>query len=266
MTRVLGIDFSGAKDAGRKIWVAEGNSIGRGTFKLERLSPAIELPGGGIAPEMAIPALANHIANQGEARIGCDFPFGLPKALVADKNWSAFALRYETRFPDPDSFRRSLMRRTRKQEHKRQTDRIARTPFNSYNLRLYRQTWWGIAGVLRPLVAARSVIVCPQQRPKPGLPLVMEVCAACTLKSIDLYPSYKGPGPARAEARCRILDTLIECQYMAAPTGTLRRKLLENQGGDALDAAIGAIAVARADLSATPNSFERLEGRVYFEL
>jgi len=46
----------------------------------------------------------------------------------------------------------------------------------------------------------------------------------------------------------------------------MRRMLLDNEGGDALDAVIGAVATARADLAKEPDAFQRLEGRVYYEI
>lgn len=266
MTRILGVDFSGASDAGRKIWIAEGHPDGNGALELLRCVPAIDLPGGGRTPAEAVPALARHIAGLGAARVGCDFPFSLPRDLVGARSWRSFAIRYAANFIDADSFR-SLMRTTQNAaEHKRMTDRIAKTPFNSYNLRLYRQTWWGISGVLRPLIATRSASVRPQQKLLAGKPTLIEVCAACTLKSIDLYPAYKGKDATHRKARRRILDGLIERGALSAPGRRMRALLLDNEGGDALDAVIGAIATARADLSKEPDAFQRLEGRVYYEI
>jgi hypothetical protein len=46
----------------------------------------------------------------------------------------------------------------------------------------------------------------------------------------------------------------------------MRRMLLDNQGGDALDAVIGAVATRRADLAKEPDAYQRLEGRVYYEI
>lgn len=151
-------------------------------------------------------------------------------------------------------------------EHKRMTDRIAGTPFNSYNLRLYRQTWWGIVGLLSPLVRAGRAVVRPQQKLATGKPTLVEVCAACTLKSIDLYPAYKGKEPIHRKARRRILDHLVDRGALAAPARSTRRMLLDNEGGDALDAVIGAVAAARADLTEEPDAYQRLEGRVYYEI
>lgn len=270
MTRVLGVDFSGASDAGRKIWIAEGRRDDRGALEVLSCVAAVDLPGGGLSPMEAVPALARHIAGLGglrrEARIGCDFPFSLSRDLVKARTWRSFALRYAADFADADTFRGLMRAQQDTVEHKRMTDRIAKTPFNAYNLRLYRQTWWGIAGVLRPLVAARAAIVRPQQKLVPDKPVLIEVCAACTLKSIDLYPSYKGREARQRQARKRILDGLIGRGALAAPTRRMRSLLLDNAGGDALDAVIGAIAAGQADLSAEPDAHQRLEGRVYYEI
>ncbi len=266
MTGIVGVDFSGASDAGRKIWVAEGERNGNGALALRRCVAAIELPGGGARPEQAVPALARHIAQLGEVRVGCDFPFSLPRDLVKSRSWKSFALRYAAEFADADSFRAIMRAQNSAVEHKRMTDRIAGTPFNSYNLRLYRQTWWGIAALLSPLVRGGAAIVRPQQKFIPGKPVLIEVCAACTLKSIDLYPAYKGGAPARRRARKRILDAFIDQRWLAEPTRRLRAILLDNEGGDALDAVIGAVATAHANLEAKPDAYQRLEGRVYYEI
>jgi len=265
-TRILGVDFSGASDAGRKIWIAEGRLSGNGALELLTCVPAIALPGGGKSPAEAVPALACHIAALGVARVGCDFPFSLPRDLVGARSWRSFAMRYAADFADADTFRSLMRTRHNAAEHKRMTDRIAKTPFNSYNLRLYRQTWWGISGVLRPLIARRAASVRPQQKLLLGKPTLIEVCAACTLKSIDLYPPYKGKDATHRKARRRILDGLIERGALSTPSRGMRSLLLDNEGGDALDAVIGAVATARADLTREPDAFQRLEGRVYYEI
>jgi hypothetical protein len=266
VTRILGVDFSGASDAGRKIWIAEGRVSDGGALELTSCVPAMDLPGGGVRPEQAVSALARHVATLSNARVGCDFPFSLPRDLVTSRTWKSFALRYAADFADADTFRSIMRSRHSAIEHKRMTDRIARTPFNSYNLRLYRQTWWGIAGLLDPLVRAGRAIVRPQQKLVDGKPALIEVCAACTLKSIDLYPAYKGREPAHRKARKRILEHFIDRGALAAPVRHMRQLLLDNKGGDALDAVIGAVATASADLAKEPDAFQRLEGRIYFEI
>lgn len=265
MTRILGIDFSGAQDAGRKIWIAEGHRTD-GPLEIKDCRPAIDLAGGSRLPEPAIAALARHIVAVSDTIAGCDFPFSLPIDLVGTKDWRTFALNFRRRFTDPLSFHELCHQATGGAETKRRTDREDKTPFNSFNLRLYRQTWWGIGHLLAPLVAAGGARVWPQMPRLAGKPTVVEVCAACSLIRLDCYPSYKGRSKAHRDARKRILELLIARGFLAPPKRALRNMLLDNQGGDALDAVIGAIAVNRSTLDAKPDRIDRLEGRVFYDL
>ncbi|WP_374313355.1 hypothetical protein [Dongia sp.] len=265
MTRILGIDFSGARDAGRKIWIAEARRSD-GPLAIENCLPASALPGSSKEPGIAITALARHIVAEADTIAGCDFPFSLPVDLVLAPAWRGFALSFRQRFVDPLSFHDICHRETGGIEVKRRTDREDRTPFNSFNLRLYRQTWWGIGHLLAPLVAAKAATVWPQMDQVSGKPVIIEVCAACSLIRLDLYPPYKGRTPAHRKARQRILDQLVSGGFLAPPKRSLRTLLLDNQGGDALDAVIGAIAVNRARLDHTRDRIDRLEGRVYYDL
>jgi hypothetical protein len=265
LTRILGIDFSGAQDAGRKIWVAEGRR-NDGPLTIDNCQPAIDLQGGSKRPDIAIAALARHILSERDTVAGCDFPFSLPLELVMAKDWRRFALDFTQRFVDPLSFHDLCHRATNGIEVKRRTDREDKTPFNSYNLRLYRQTWWGIGHLLAPLVSANAAIVWPQMQKSAGKPVIVEICAACSLIRLDCYPSYKGRTLAHRQARRRILDVLIARNFLAPPGRALRNMLLDNQGGDALDAVIGAVAVNRADLGRPRDRIDRMEGRVYFDL
>ncbi len=63
--RFYGVDFSGAEDAGRKIWITRGEATPKG-LAIEQCLPAEALPGGGIAREPALLALRglNPIADE----------------------------------------------------------------------------------------------------------------------------------------------------------------------------------------------------------
>jgi hypothetical protein len=267
--RILGIDFSGAVDAGRKIWIAEAKHdilAPDQPLKIDICLPASDLPDSGKDPERAIAALAKHIALDRSTIAGCDFPFSLPESLVDSLTWEEFIAQFPLRFPHHESYREDNRLRTQMLEIKRHTDRIAGTPFNSYNLRLYRQAWWGMARLLHPLVISGQATVAPQM-PIVGLkPIIIEVCAACTLKHLNCYPPYKGRENLHRKARQRILDCLIDLVLLEPPSPHLRRLLLDNTGGDALDAVIGAVATAHAELAAPVDPAYRLEGRVFFEL
>lgn len=262
MTRILGIDFSGARDAGSKIWIAEGRKTDR-PFVLASCLPAHLLPGSSRATAAAIAALRRHILSEPASIVGCDFPFGLPADQIRAADWRDFAIGFAARFPDPAAFYAICHREADGVEVRRRTDVEHKTPFNSYNLRIHRQTWWGIAHLLAPLVAARSAAVYPQQQLRPGRPVLIEICPACSLKRIGFYPSYKGRTPQHRRARKAILERLIALDLLAPPPPALSGMLLDNAGGDALDAVIGAIAANRADLGIRVGRVERLEGRVF---
>jgi hypothetical protein len=258
--RVLGVDFSGANDAGRKIWIAECQR-GRGNrLTLIDLRPAAELPDSGPAPAVAIAALAQHIVKRPDTIAGFDFPFTLPK-VVMDASWESFVADFARRFPDPDAFRAWALRRADGREIRRAADRAAKTPFNSYNLRIYRQTWWGIAHFIGPILAAGSAVFRPYQ-PLPARPhpILIEACPASSLKGIGFYPAYKGRTAAHRLERKAVLKRLIAGGWIDQPAGRIQRILLDNIGGDALDAVIAAVATAHAAIEIEPDPDQRIEG------
>ncbi len=262
--RVLGVDFSGANDAGRKIWIAELRR-GRGNrLTLIDLLPASELPGGGVNPATAIAALAAHIIRDPDTIAGCDFPFSIPKSLIDDRSWKAFALRFPTRFADPDAFRHWAMDRAEDREIRRACDRDAKTPFNSYNLRIYRQTWWGIAHLLSPLIRSGRAVVRPYQPlPTKPHPIIIEACPACAMKGIDFYPPYKGHTEKHRLERKATLGKLIDRGLLEPPAPSIRARLIDNTGGDALDAVIAAITTAHAPIEIELRPDRRIEGAIY---
>lgn len=267
--RILGIDFSGGSDAGRNIWIAEAVQDPRERdkpLKIETCLPAIDLARSGSMPSLAIPALARYILAAPNTIAGCDFPFSLPAALMAAATWQEFIAAFPLRFADHEAYRKLCRQQAEGRELKRRADEIAKTPFCSYNLRLYRQAWWGMAKLLHPLVTAGQATVLPQM-PVVGLkPILIEICPASSLQHLRCRPAYKGRASAHRQARQEIIDLLVGHRLLAAPSAPLAAVLLDNSGGDALDAVIAAIATARADLTASPAPQERLEGRVYFEL
>lgn len=264
-SRFVGVDFSASTTAGRGIWVAVGEPR-EGRLTVDRLLPARDLPEGGIDRATALAALRAFLAAQTGALIGLDFPFGLPASMVEAPDWRSFALDFPRRYPDADGFRAACRARTGGRELKRRTDVAARTPFCAYNLRVYRQTWWGIAEILAPLLDADAVAVPPMVPVTDDRPALAEICPASTLKRIGLYPSYKGRGPAPASARATILDRM-RGEGVVLPDD-LARIALADPGGDALDAVIAAFAswqVAQrpADLVACDH-IDRIEARVLF--
>lgn len=261
--RVAGVDFSGARAAGKNIWIAEGVVTLNGV-KIDELRCAADLPGGANAFDPAINALVDHVATLTEHVIGFDFPFSLPADLIEQATWPSFIHAFAGSYTTPEQFRAHCRERTGGREYKRATDIEARVPWCAYNLRLYRQTWAGIRHVLFPLVEHRGARVIPMQRPRKDAPLVAEICPASTLKAEGLYVPYKGRGEDLRVAREGILRSITRRGLLSPLRGKLRTAVLENTGGDALDAVLSAIAAARIEDPKPRNGLDRIECRVYF--
>jgi len=242
---IVGIDFSGARDAAKRIWLT--TALRRnGVLNVESCVPARTLLRDVQTREQTLAALANWIARQDDALIGLDFPFGLPQPLVPEKHWEDWVQRFSQRYPTCEHLRRACAQAAHGSELRRRTDRDVRTPFSPYNLRLYRQTWYGIAHLLAPLVRASRVCVLPMMPAKPGRPWVLEICPASTLKRCGLYRPYKGRTPNLRRARRAILDALCRREVLRFTAPGVTQAALDDAGGDALDSIIAALATARA--------------------
>lgn len=262
--RFLGVDFSGARTAGNTIWIAEGSEA-RSRLVIDRLRRARDLPGGAIDRDTALTALRKHLATLDDALIGLDFPFSLPDGLIDAPDWPAFAKGFAAKYPDPEAFREDCRRRTGGRELKRRTDRETKTPFCAYNLRLYRQTYWGIARLLAPLVEdSRIAVATVLDRPGASCTLA-ETCPASSLKRLGLYRPYKGRDDGLRDWREVILDWLQAEGVMCGEA--FRDTAIADVGGDALDAIIAAATMwriaedTREDLTAR-DRVDRLEARV----
>jgi hypothetical protein len=259
---VLGVDFSGAADAGRATWIARGVAWPKG-LEVQEVLPAAELPGGGPARETSLRALIALIAASG-AVCGLDFPFAVARSLMRAEDWAAFADGFAARYPSAEAFRDDCRERAQGRELRRLTDREAKTPFSPSNLRMFKQTFYGIRDLLAPLVRAGQACVLPMQSPAGRRPLLLEVCPASTLKSLGLYSPYKGKSPARA--RAAVVDTLVASGVLRPCPPPVRERILADGRGDALDAVLAAVACARA-LDRPAFSFARdhlVEGYVFF--
>ncbi len=246
--RVWGVDFSGAKDAGKKIWIA-GGQIRRGILEIESCGAARELPGFGTKRDECLAGLCEFVARQGECVFGFDFPFGLPEKLVKEGTWEEFVAAFRKTYADPESFRNACLTAARGRELKRLTDRECQNPFSPYHLKLYRQTYHGIRDILGPIVAKGLACVPPMQKLVPGKPWVLEICPAATLKREGLYLSYKGKTKEHREARRWILEGIERPGGLRIGSQEIREKVLDDSGGDGLDSVIAALAAFRAVLS-----------------
>ena len=125
-SRVLGVDFSGGKNAGNKIWIAEGVVSANG-IEIESCQPARKLPGGATNRYSALRALVEHLAEQSGALAGLDFPFSLPARLIPERNWEDFILTFPQSYPSPEFFKSNCSLLGGSYELKRRTDVEARS-------------------------------------------------------------------------------------------------------------------------------------------
>lgn len=267
--KIIGIDFSGAKDCGRKIWIAEGRLEG-GALGLQRVDRADRKLAVKAHPEALFPELRRLIAEAGSAAVGVDAPFSVCGGLMRAANanvWRDY-LGVVAKCGTADLWRASCSV-VPERCSKRVTDQEAQTPFAPHNLRLFKQTYFFLHSVLHPLVADQKVYVVPFDNPASfDRPWLLETCPASALRHLGLREPYKGRAAPLYRARRRILDALVECGWIRVPPPELRAALIGDTGGDALDSAIAAAATARAVKKPrklfSRNAIEAVEGRVYF--
>lgn len=266
--RILGVDFSGAMNCGDTIWISTA-AIERHVLKIQDCYPAKELPGSSVERDICLPVLRDFISKQRACVCGMDFPFGLPCSLVKESSWEKFVLYFGDRHQSPEDFKEACFADANGLELRRVTDEESKTPFSPYNLRLFRQTYFGIHYLLAPLVKEKLACILPMQQPLPEKPWIVEVCPASTLKKLGLYYDYryKGPKEENRAARAKIFDRLEAEGSLVMPTKALRSKVVDNKGGDALDCIIASIVAFRSRHDLIGSCLMRmpytLEGYVY---
>jgi hypothetical protein len=136
MRQVYGVDFSGAADAGRRIWITRGVIDGGDCLRIEDCHRGADLPGSGMERDRCLAALRDFIVKERAGAFGLDFPFGLPRRLVEEASWLEFVLSFPKRHHSPEAFREACRAATGGAELKRVTDRETGTPFSPYNRQL----------------------------------------------------------------------------------------------------------------------------------
>ncbi len=259
----IGIDFSGGVKAGRKIWIASGHAKNEALL-IDTCQRGEALPDSSRERTACLAALRAFIRSAGDALLGLDFPLSLPINLLHGQTWLRFIQSFPDRYATPEDFRQTCRRAARGRELKRRTEIEAKTPFSPYNLRLYRQTYYGLRDVIAPLVRDQSVRVWPMQHYRSGVPSLIEICPASTLKRFDWYHPYKGRSSEHRAARLAIVRSLQRAGVQLADQ--LKPIVLADPEGDALDSILAAWAAyrARAQLDRVPvDPLYRQEGYVF---
>ena len=267
---VRGVDFSGSAAPGRDIWLADGRLDGD-RLEVTACRPAAEAFGA-TARGPVLSALGDALRNR-PGTTGLDVSFGLPAALLpaAVDDWVDAVAWFRAEFggADADGMRETLKDRAREREGdgvelKRRTDRAVRAN-SPYSFITYYQTLYGIRELLGPAVADGAVSVPPMQ--PAGERTVLEVYPAGTLRRLETVDEgYKEPTDEAAAARAEILAALETASDLEVTVAEpVRERAVADDGGDALDSVVAAVATARAAAREfePPTPFDPREGCIY---
>ena len=245
---VYGVDFSGAAQSGHTAWMAELANHEKNPLELVRLG-SLGRFAGSVERADVCRYLVDKIRASKRSLWGCDFPFGLPIELGLGC-WQ-IQLDHVLRFSGTaKDYGRELVaitqRKTGNMHVRRVTDRETKTPFDCYHYRIIHQTFHGMREVLAPLADDPQTVVLPFQYA--GLAtaqrVVLEACPSSTLKRMQLpHRLYKQTGGKPPEAthhrtRQQILRGIAPLVKISAYH---RRVIMQNSGGDALDAVLAGL-------------------------
>jgi hypothetical protein len=269
-SRVLGVDFSGAGDAGRSIWLTEARHTPDGLVVDDCYRAADEW---GVDREPAHTGLRERATDF--AVVGLDFPFSLPQALLADHcggRWDGFVAWLAGDGPDdPDAFASTCRSSARGHTGdgtaalRRETD-LRRAALCPYDARVQYQTFYGVRDVLGAFVDDPDVTVAPMQERGSSGPAaadaddadtrVVEVYPAATFGWLGLYrEGYKGD---RRDRRATNVDGIETC---SVDLNGFREEYETTH--DALDSLAAAVSAARSTTGDPPRHGPRQEGHIY---
>lgn len=247
VSRIYGVDFSGAAQAGKNAWVASFSFDRAKRLTLDELKP-LEAHAGTAERGPALAHLVAMIRASTDAVWGIDFPFGLPIELgwttwpdqlraVGEWTGTANAFGLECVRRCQESLGRLHVRRT--------TDTETKTPFDCYHYRIVHQMFHGMRDVLAPLSGDRKTCVVPFQmeRCTDAERFVVEACPSSTLKRWGVpHTRYKQP-QGKLEDKHRKTRAMILAAVKSRATVSPKdvRTMNANPGGDAFDAVIAGI-------------------------
>lgn len=267
MRRTLhGVDFSGARQAGHDLWIAEA-TVDDGSLLVESVTSAADRFG--VADRG--PCLGRLCEFLRDATVvGMDFPFGLPTTVHERASWDDFLRWFPTApaFTDPDVFEAACKERAEAATDGTTTyaRRVTDEPVGAlspYDVRVKAQTFYGVRDVLARLGTGDAVTVEPMQGGD-GTTLC-EVYPAATLATLDLPAQEYKEGAERArERRATIVDGLA-AETRLSFNDEVRALLVDDAGGDAIDSVVAALATDRARRTdfEPDREYDPVEGHIY---
>ena len=260
-SRVLGVHFSGASDAGRSLWLTEARRTGDGMVVGDCYRAADEW---GPHREDAHAGLRERLT-AGFDVIGLDFPFSLPQALLdehCDGEWAGLVEWLSLDGPgDPDTFASTC--RSSAREHtgdgtatlRRETD-LRRAALCPYDRMVQYQTFYGVRDVLAAVADHPEIAVTPMQVDDAATSVV-EVYPAATFGCLGLY--REGYRRDHRERRTTNVDGIEAC---SVDLGGFRGSYEDSH--DALDSLAAVVSAGRvAEAGDAPLYGSGDEGHIY---
>jgi len=287
-TSVVGVDFSGAREPGESVWIAETTPDGD-DLRVDRCRSARTALGASERADV-LGSLVEYV--DGHDVVGLDFPFGLPRPVteVGPGAWRETVRWVGKTFDDAEAFAEHCTATTRRDSGGertyvgRETDGPvgAKSPYHFFT---YKQAFHGMRDVLGPLLD-RGASVAPMTGggATTAGTTVVEVYPAGTLRRLGLPDRrYKDASHEARRTRETILAGLegsgepatggdgatsgpTAVPRLAVGDDATRERVLSDAGGDALDAVLAAVAAARAlDRGFEPveERYDPLEGYVF---
>jgi len=263
-SRVLGVDFSGASDAGRSIRLTEARHTPDGLVVEDCYRGADEW---GVDRESAHAGLRERATDF--AVVGLDFPFSLPRALLDEHcggRWTGLAAWLAGDGPDgPDAFASTCRSTARGYTGdgtaalRRETD-LRRAAPCPYDARVQDRTFYGVRDVLGAFVDDPDVTVSPMQagagKAASAGTRVVEVYPAATFGWLGLYrEGYRGD---HRERRAANVDGIETCSV-----GLDDFRETYESDPRALDSLAAAVSAGRSTAGDPPRHGPREEGHIY---
>ncbi len=282
--RVIGVDFSGAALSGKTAWLAHADITEPSDTDNRRLIltslQSLGTLAGDDARQRVNAFLVAEILGSNETLWGMDFPFALPIELKLG-DWAEQLQQTADFAQTAKEFGRYLVQQAQTLGHgmhvRRTTDRETKTPFDCYHYRIIYQTFHGMRDILRPIASDRATCVVPfhYDRFASASRWIVEACPSSTLKRLDLpfrmYKQSSGKSATSEQKKVRkaILAAITDRQHgYIAVAPPFHRTIMNNPGGDALDAVLAAVG-SFDDFSLTDHAAVyhhpryRFEGRVF---
>ncbi len=263
--KVIGIDFTSAPSTRKPITAAAG-SFTDGRLHIESVRRLVSFE-----------EFQEQIAAPGPWVAGIDFPFGQPSRLVRQlgwpQPWSAYVVHAES--IGKSNFERVVREYSDEQpygdkHHLRTTDVQARSisPMNLVRPPVGKMFFQGAPRILR---SGASIVPCALND---GNRVIVEAYPALAAEALAETKSYKSDDrskqtPERKEARRRIVGALTgarckdEYDLVVHLGSTECRRLVDDPGGDLLDAVLCALQAAWSSMQpnyGVPETCDLLEG------